>query len=46
MLEQAVELAAVQGTPGTVKIVSGFCLLPCVIVVQELNKDRSHKLRR
>ena len=42
MFEQAVEFAAVQGTPGTMKIVSRLSLLPCVVVVQELNKDRSH----
>lgn len=42
VFEQAVEFAAVQGTPGTVKVISCFCLLPCVIVVQELKKDRLH----
>lgn len=41
MLEQAVEFAAVQSTPGTVEIVSGLGLLPCVIVVQELLKNTS-----
>ena len=40
VFEQAVEFAAVQGTPGTVKIVSGLRLLPRVVVVQELNTDR------
>lgn len=39
VFEQAVEFAAVQRTPGTVKIISRLSLLPCVIVVQELNKD-------
>lgn len=39
VFEQAVEFAAVQRTPGTVKIISRLGLLPCVIVVQELNKD-------
>lgn len=42
VFEQAVEFAAVQGAPGTVKIISCLRLLPCVIVVQELNTDRSH----
>lgn len=44
VFEQAVEFAAVQSAPGTVKIISGLCLLPCVVVVQELNKDRSFTL--
>lgn len=38
VFEQAVEFAAVQRTPGTVKIISRLGLLPCVIVVQELIK--------
>lgn len=42
VFEQAVEFAAIQGTPGTVKVISRFCLLPCVIVVQELNMDILH----
>lgn len=41
VFEQAVEFAAIQGTPGTVKVISCLCLLPCVIVVQELNTDTS-----
>lgn len=45
MFEQAVEFGAVQGAPGTVKIISGLRLLSCVVVVQELNKDRSLQLR-
>lgn len=40
VFEEAVEFAAVQGTPGTVKIISGLRLLPCVVVVQELDRDR------
>lgn len=40
VLEQAVEFAAVQSAPGTVEIVSGLRLLPCVVVVQELHKNR------
>lgn len=42
VFEQAIELAAVQGTPGTVEIISCFCLLPCVVVVQELVKNTLH----
>ena len=42
VFEQAVELAAVERTPGTVKIVSRLSLLPCVVVVQELSENRSH----
>lgn len=45
VFEQAVEFAAVQGTPGTVKIISCLCLLPRVIIIQELKKDRSHRLQ-
>lgn len=41
VFEQAVEFAAVQSTPGTVKIVSRLRLLPRVIVVKELNKNRA-----
>lgn len=41
MFEQAVEFAAVQRAPGTVEIVSGLRLLPGVVVVQELSKNRS-----
>lgn len=40
VFEQAVEFAAVQSAPGTVEIISGLRLLPCVVVVQELNKNR------
>lgn len=36
MLEEAVELLAVQRAPGTVQVVTGLCLLPRVIVVQKL----------
>lgn len=42
VFEEAVEFAAVQGAPGTVKIISRLRLLPGVVVVQELNKDQSH----
>lgn len=41
VFEQAVEFAAVQRAPGTVEIVSGLRLLPGVVVVQELSKNRS-----
>lgn len=40
VLEQAVELAAVQSAPGAVEVVSGLRLLPRVVVVQELNENR------
>lgn len=40
VFEEAVEFAAVQGTPGTVQIISGLRLLPRVVVVQELDKHR------
>lgn len=43
VFEEAVEFAAVQGAPGTVEIVSGLGLLSCVVVVQELDKDRGHR---
>lgn len=36
VLEEAVELTAVQCAPGTVQVLSGLRLLPCVIVIQEL----------
>lgn len=45
MFEQAVEFAAIQGTPGTVKIISCLGLLPRVIVVQELNTNTSYWLQ-
>lgn len=41
MFEQTVEFAAVQSTPGTVKVVSRLRLLPGVVVVQELVRNRS-----
>lgn len=41
MFEQAVEFAAVQSAPGTVEVISGLRLLPCVVVVQELKNNRS-----
>ena len=44
VLEQAVELAAVQGAPGTVEVISGLRLLPRVVVVQELKDNRSRLL--
>lgn len=44
VFEQAVEFAAVQRAPGTVKIISSLRLLPRVVVVQELNKNRSFSL--
>lgn len=40
VFEQAVEFAAVQGTPGTVKIISRLRLLPRIIVVQKLRKNK------
>lgn len=43
VLEEAVELAAVQRAPGTVQVISGLRLLPCVIVVQELQKGGNSK---
>lgn len=39
VFEKAVEFAAVQGTPGTVEIISCLCLLPRVVIVQELSKN-------
>ena len=36
MLEQAVQGEAVEAAPGAVQILPGLCLLPAVIVVQEL----------
>lgn len=41
VFEQAVEFAAVQSAPGTVEVISGLRLLPCVVVVQELKNNRS-----
>lgn len=41
VFEEAVEFAAVQGAPGTVKVVSRLRLLPGVVVVQELHRDQS-----
>lgn len=41
VFEEAVEFAAVQSAPGTVEVISGLRLLPRVVVVQELNKNRS-----
>lgn len=38
VFEKAVEFAAVQGTPGTVEIISCLGLLPSVVVVQELSE--------
>lgn len=40
MLEEAVEFTAVQRAPRTVKVISGLRLLPCVIVVEELENKR------
>lgn len=39
VLEQAVELSAVERAPGTVQVVSGLRLLPAVVVVQELHRE-------
>lgn len=41
VFEQTVELPAVEGTPGTVEVVSGLRLLPSVVVVLELEKGHS-----
>lgn len=38
VFEQAIEFAAVERTPGTVKIISCLRLLPRVVVVQELTR--------
>lgn len=38
VLEEAVEFTAVQSAPWTVEVISGLSLLPCVIVVEELEK--------
>lgn len=46
VFEKAVEFAAVQGAPGTVKIISGLRLLPRVIVVQKLSDKRRQVLLR
>lgn len=40
MLEQAVQLPAVERAPGTVQVVSGLRLLPSVVVVLELHSGR------
>ena len=36
MLEQAVQSEAVEAAPGAVQVLPGLCLLPAVVVVQEL----------
>ena len=41
VFDQAVELPAVEGTPGAVQVFSGLRLLPSVVVVLEL--DRKHR---
>ncbi len=38
VFEKTVELPAVEGTPGTVEVVSGLRLLPRVVVVLELDR--------
>lgn len=40
VLEEAVELTAVQRAPWTVQVISGLRLLPCVVVVEELDNKR------
>lgn len=42
VLEEAVELEAVEGAPGAVQVVPGLSLLPGVIVVQELGRDTTN----
>lgn len=39
VFEEAVKFAAVQCAPGTMQVISGLRLLPCVIVVQELQSS-------
>lgn len=47
VFEQTVELPAVEGTPGTVEVVSGLRLLPRVVVVLELGgKTRDGERKR
>lgn len=46
MLEEAVEFTAVQRAPRTVQVISGLCLLPCVIVVEELENKRMNTTHR
>lgn len=41
VLEQAVQLAAVEGAPGAVQVVARLCLLTRVIVVQELEDNNT-----
>ena len=36
MLEQAIQGEAVEAAPGAVQVLPGLCLLPAVVVVQEL----------
>lgn len=40
VLEEAVEFTAVQRAPRTVQVISGLRLLPCVVVVEELENKR------
>lgn len=46
MLEEAVEFTAVQRAPRTVQVISGLRLLPCVIVVEELENKRMDTTHR
>lgn len=46
MLEEAVEFTAVQRAPWTVQVISGLRLLPCVIVVEELENKRMDTTHR
>lgn len=42
VFEQTVQLPAVEGTPGTVEVISGLGLLPCVVVVLELDTETAN----
>lgn len=46
VLQQAVEFAAVQRTPGTVKVISRLRLLPRIIVVQKLEEEQTTDLQQ
>lgn len=39
VFEEAVKFTAVKRTPGTVQVVSSLRLLPCVIVIQKLQRE-------
>lgn len=40
VFEQTVELPAVECTPGAVEVISGLCLLPCVVVILKLQRQK------